>query len=197
MEANNEIEERIIEFQTDLKEHSVKRIVRKRITFGPSFILDLDKYFDLKLCIADHFQINPNEVLLVGSGKLGFSIAPKKRYRYFGDKSDVDIAIISSSLFDDIWKQVYEYRNAVGYWNEEREFKSYMFRGWIRPDKLPPAYSFNIRGDWWEFFRSITNCGLYGPFQIRGALYKSWDFLEGYQSICVKSCQEDLLLKDK
>lgn len=188
-----EIEKLIQEFQNDLQKYSAERIVQKRITFGSSYILSEDLYFDLKASVSEHFHISTNEVLIVGSGKLGFSIAPTKRYRHFSDTSDVDIALISSDLFDDIWKIVFDYKNDVGYWEEEDEFKKYLFKGWIRPDKLPPSPVFKFRKDWWDFFRLLTSSNNFGPFQIRGALYKSWEFLEDYQCICVKSCQEDLI----
>lgn len=170
-------------------------IVRKYITFGECFIFENEKYFILKSLVSDHFEIHPSEVLLVGSGKLGFSIAPGKRYNHFGDQSDIDIAIVSPILFDKIWQQVFEYRDQVSYFwptNDEIAFKDYLFTGWIRPDKLPPARNFRIRKDWWDFFLSITAKGEFGPYNIRAGLYKSWYYLERYQCICVKQCANEL-----
>jgi hypothetical protein len=58
----------------------------------------------------------------------------------------------------------------------------------MRPDKLPPAASFRRAQEWWEFFRSMTSSGAFGPYKITGALYKSWHFLESYQQKCVIDC---------
>jgi hypothetical protein len=45
------------------------------------------RYYSLKAAVAEQFQIHPNEIIVVGSAKLGFSIAPTKRYRAFGETS--------------------------------------------------------------------------------------------------------------
>ena len=125
---------------------------------------------------------------------MGFSIARGKRYRPFSEQSDIDVAIISNQLFDEIWQQVFDFWNDGGLWQEDNDFKKYLFRGWIRPDKLPPSERFQIRKDWWEFFRELTSNGSYGPYKISAGLYKSWHYFETYQSICVKECKQDLEL---
>ena len=136
----------------------------------------------------------PKRALIVGSGKMGFSIANGKRYRIFNDQSDIDIAIISGSLFDRVWQQVFTYWNEKGRWEEENQFRKYLFRGWVRPDKLPPSESFEIRKEWWEFFRKLTQTDTYGQYKIAAGLYRSWYFFETYQSICVKECKQELEL---
>jgi hypothetical protein len=192
--VENNIQERLRNFQSALISENTATIVRKFLTFGDSPILDHDKYYNLKAEVAEHFSIHPSEVLIVGSAKMGFSIAPNKRFRIFHDSSDIDVAIISNNLFDIIWQQVFDYWNESGIWEGSDIFMSYLFRGWIRPDKLPPYKTFNIRKDWWEFFRKLTQRQSYGPYKVAAGLYKSWYFFESYQSICVKSCKKDIEL---
>jgi hypothetical protein len=195
MEVDAVIQSRINGFKSDLTNMSISTIVRKHITFGDCYVFENGKYFDLKAEVADHFEIHPSEILLVGSAKLGFSIAPRKRYRPFGDQSDIDIAIVSPPLFEKIWQQVFDYQDNISYFwprDDEIDFKHFLFTGWIRPDKLPPARSFSFRKEWWDFFLSLTSTGVYGPYKITAGLYKSWYYLEKYQSICVKQCQEDI-----
>ena len=129
---------------------------------------------------------------MVGSAKLGFSIAFNKRYRVFCDSSDIDMVLLSPSLFDKIWKEVYSYESQKNFWPESSEFKEYLFKGWIRPDKLPKSDIFTLGNEWFEFFRGLTSSGRYGRFNIRAGLYKDWHFLEGYQSICVEQCKFEL-----
>ncbi len=179
-------------FKKDLGRISIGEIVQKHITSGSCYVLEEGKYFDLKNQVATHFKIHPTEVIMVGSGKLGFSIVHEKRYRPFGDTSDLDLAIISPDLFDTIWRLVYEYRNQGGYWDGERVFKDYLFRGWIRPDKLPPSDLFEIGKNWWDFFRNLTKTNAFGPYKISAGLYRSWYFLESYQSICTNGCLSNL-----
>ena len=188
---DNIILERLDSFKNDLTLMTVRAIIRKHIVFGECFALNNDRHYDLREKVATHFSLHPNEVLLVGSGKLGFSIAPTKRYQAFNDSSDIDIVLISSSLFDNIWMQVFNYKSDVGYWENEQKFKEYLFKGWIRPDMLPPSRNFDLCKDWWEFFENLSKSDDYSRFKIRAGLYKSFHFLESYQSICVSSCQNE------
>ena len=129
----NEGQESLDRYKEDLRTLSPIQIVRKHIIYGESCILSRNQYLDLRSEVAEKFQLHPNEVLVVGSAKLGFSIVPKKRYRPFCDESDIDVAIVSSRLFDEIWETVFLYKEAVGYWPGYKEFTRYLFRGWIRP----------------------------------------------------------------
>ena len=169
-------QESLDRYKEDLRILSPIQIVRKHIIYGESCILSQHKYFDLRSEIAEHFQLHPNEVLVVGSAKLGFSLAPDKLYRPFCDESDIDVVIVSSRLFDEIWKTVFSYSDEGGYWPEQKEFTEYLFQGWIRPDKLPRSDIFKAGKDWWNFFQGVTNSGVYGDYKIAGALYKSWFF---------------------
>lgn len=184
------VDARIIQFRSDLRRFSVDEMVQRHITYGSAFALDADRYFELKSLVAKQFGLHHSEVLMVGSGKLSFSIVEKKRYQPFGDTSDSDLALISPDLFESIWLDAYEYWRARNFWPEYDKFKSYLFRGWIRPDKLPPAETFRRNRDWWEFFRQLTASQRFGPYRIRAGLYRSWSFLEAYQTKCVAECRD-------
>lgn len=61
-------------------------------------------YQTLKNDIAGALDLNPKEITLIGSAKIGFSTAPGKIYRAFRKgRSDLDFAIVSPSLFGSIW----------------------------------------------------------------------------------------------
>jgi hypothetical protein len=185
--------ERIDAFKADLASNQAVELVRRHVIFGECFILSPTAYFSLRSEIARHFRAHPNEILVVGSGKLGFSIAPKKRYRPFSDDSDIDAVIISSTLFDTVWRDAYEFWRSGGYWERQHDFKNYLFQGWVRPDHLPAEGHFPFSKEWWEFFRTLTAGERFGPYKIRGALYRNWDFLESYQRVGVESCQAALI----
>lgn len=185
---SNDVKKRINKFKKDLNRFSSIQIVRKHIISGDCFILSQDKYFDLRSEVAEHFGLRPNEVFVVGSAKLGFSVAPKNRYREFSDESDIDIAMVSSMLFEQFWQEVFDYKYEGSYWPEYDQFLRYLFRGWIRPDMLPRSSMFQLREKWWNFFQSITRSGRYGDYKIRGGLYRSYFFLENYQKIRIQEC---------
>ncbi len=188
------LESDIKAFKKDLKGKAPLEMVRKHITYGPSRILTESQYFDLKEVIADYYHLHPSQVMIVGSGKLGFSIVDKphkskKRYRPFDDDSDLDIAIVSQELFDKIWKEVYLFNRKGSFWKNKKKFMSYLFEGWIRPDKLPPDEDFEIASKWWDFFQMLTNSGDFGPYQVRAGLYKDWEYLESYHIKAIEKCK--------
>lgn len=183
------IADRIVEFREDIKRRNVLDIVQRYITSGVCFALEERLYIELKQRIAAQYGVHHTQVVVVGSAKLGFSIAPDKRYRAFCETSDIDVAFSNDRLFDSIWFEVFKYYDQGERWEGLEDFRNYLFLGWIRPDKLPPSKYFPLAGDWWEFFRRQTATGDFGPYKIRGALYKSMDFLEAYQQRCVKECK--------
>ena len=187
---NNAVEKRIDQFKEDLRSDlSTIQIVRKHIISGDCFIFKQDKYFDLRSEVADHFGLHPNEVLVVGSAKLGFSIVPKKRFRPFRkNKSDIDVALVSSKLFDQVSEEIFSYKQEAGDWPKYEEFADYLFQGWIRPDMLPQSPVFPFGKKWWDFFLGLTGSRRYGDCKISGALYKSYFFIENYQEDCVQQC---------
>lgn len=183
-------QERLTAFRNDLPLRQIPELVQRHITFGDCYALTDDKYFALKTEIGRQFNVHTSQIVVVGSAKLGFSIAPHKRYRDFGETSDIDVAIAASDLFDLIWQDVFDFWKRGEFWEGLHDFRKYVFRGWMRPDKLPPAESFALSKDWWEFFRQLTSSGEFGPYKITGALYKNWHFLESYQEKCIRDCQE-------
>jgi hypothetical protein len=111
------IDERIEKFKAILEgsEHE-EVIVQKYIVHGTPYIFkdNEDKYFDLKREIAAHFSrhyssIHYNNIHMVGSAKLGFSIAPSKLWKPFDFESDIDVVIVSSKLFEKIWEDIHQF----------------------------------------------------------------------------------------
>ena len=193
MLTEQEIEDKIREFKKDLSMHSPSQIVRKRIIFGECAILSNSQYLDLRIEVANQFDIHPNNVLVVGSAKLGFSTAPHKRYKPFNDESDIDVVIVSEILFNKFWYQSFLYWKAGSFWDRQEKFKRYLFQGWIRPDYLPPSRRFVLGNEWWEYFRKLTSSGKYGYYKIAGAIYKDWNYIEYYQISAIDSCAQELL----
>lgn len=185
-ESGPNVDQDISAFKEELASHSALDIVRSNIISGECSCLEHDKYYDLRNVVSDHFDVHPNEVILVGSAKLGFSIAPHKEFRPFGDNSDLDVAIISPRLFDTFWVQLFDYSRSGALWEKLDDFEQFLFRGWIRPDLFPREIS--LASDWWDFFLGLTRSGQY-RYQVRGALYRSWHCIECYHVERVEEMQ--------
>ena len=195
MTDQSKISKLIEDFKGDLGALDDNVIVQRYITFGESYVLASSQYFELKYEISKQFELHPSQVIMVGSGKLGFSIAPQKRYRHFGDQSDLDVAIVSGELFHMLWSHVFEYWNYKGYWKNEAKFKEYLFRGWLRPDLLPP--SLQSWSDWFEFFRKLTGSRRFGPYKVSAGVYRSWWFLERYQQGAIAQCRQQIGIRNE
>lgn len=185
------ISNRILEFKTMLNDRSITEldIVQKYIIHRTPFIFNEDYYYNLKKSIGDKYDVHYNDVKMVGSAKLGFSIAPNKLWKEFDDSSDIDMAIISKDIFESFWKQMHEFNLNINARSELEEknfnkFKNYFFRGWIRPDLLP--FNFAQKNDWFDFFKSISY-KQFGQRKITGAIYKDFYFFESYHTSNLKT----------
>ena len=142
--------------------------------------------------------------MIVGSAKIGFTLRHKPArgdeserlpFAEFNAGSDVDVAIISDRLFDDIWKACFSfwhtsgYANAGAYWPTGKHFRDYFFRGWMRPDHLPSQGSFKYKNDWFDYFRRLTSARAAGDYKITAGLYRESYFLEAYQTIAINQCK--------
>lgn len=145
-----DINNRIEKFKAILGGHEREEvIVQKHIVHGTPYVFndDEDKYFDLKREIAIRFSEHYTNIHMVGSAKLGFSIAPEKLWQPFTIESDIDIAIVSAKLFETLWVSVHDFNIGLTSRTKDEDkkyksFLSYFFKGWIRPDLFPFEYPF-------------------------------------------------------
>lgn len=57
-------------------------------------------YEEIRTWLAVRLDVDPKEVSITGSARIGQSLAPAKRGNQFGEKSDLDLFIISESLLE-------------------------------------------------------------------------------------------------
>ena len=143
---------------------------------------------DFKEIVSSEMKLNFSDIALVGSAKLGYSLAPKKMFSKFSmdgeerDESDIDIAIISSEMFHHYWallrksfKQIYKIVYDVSVYKE-------IYFGHINENTLN-----RIEGcvaEWNDLAaRSKIRLqnDLYIKHPITYRLYRSWSDLEAYQ----------------
>lgn len=102
--------------------------------------------------LADRIGVHAKDVTIVGSGRLGYSLASYPRYgQQFGSHSDLDFAIVSTRLFSEVsdnarqWIADYsegriQPRNVVErrYWDGNRaQLPDNIARGFVDPYKVP------------------------------------------------------------
>lgn len=182
----------IDDFRRDLQTYSDAELVNKYYISGSASAINDALHYSLRQSISDNFGIDYPQVFMVGSAKLGFSIKPSRRYLAFGEESDIDMVIICPSLYEEMWKDVFQFKKSGGLWIKYQDFINYHFKGWLRPDMLPLDASFPRAREWWEFFEGLQCSGVYGPYKIRGALYHSRFFFDSYHEKCFEQCREEM-----
>ena len=182
----------------------VTDFIRKHITTGSPIGITAETYFELRRQVSGHFKIHPSAVVVVGSMKLGFSLKAKSklkgvagsRFMPFDGDSDVDVAVVSSQLFDLYWDELFKIsgpRAQNVYENEARKSVVIgLFSGWIAPSELPSSPRSERAEAWRKFFDQLTLARVCGLRPIKGRLYRDWSRLEAYQALMVQECRAAL-----
>nr|WP_320135630.1 hypothetical protein [uncultured Amphritea sp.] len=163
---------------------------RKFVLHGTPYVFNGrdDDFYEFRKRIAHKFNIPYHEIYITGSGKLGFSPFKLKEFDY---DSDIDVAIISPRLFENIMKDISKYqmsfRKARTVVRESElemyhQFLEYVALGWIRPDKLPISFQMKtFKNDWFNFFQSLSyGKSEVGNYKVNAGVFQSYEHLEDY-----------------
>lgn len=163
------------------------------------------KYFDFRMSISNFFNVHYTKIFIVGSAKLGFSYHKNTK---FSLESDIDVVIVDEGLFNKYYEQIADIQYAlekhlISMTIDETEkfnkFKSYLIKGWLRPDLLPMQLKIKaMKKDWFKFFNDISykNC-LAGDYKVSAGLYKNYTLLEKYHLLGLKNKKEKLNMEEK
>lgn len=180
-------------------------LCRKKILHGIPHIFEgkEDAYYEFRKRISRKFNIDFHEVFITGSAKLGFS--PHKR-KVFDYDSDIDIAIVSPKLYEEILYVIYDYqmelrraRRKIAFDELKmyHDFLEYTALGWIRPDKLPLSFKVDkLKTEWFEFFRSISYGGSeVGNYKASAGVFKTYQHFENYTVSGFRQLKKSLEVK--
>ncbi len=179
---------------------------RKSVLHGTPWLFQEreEEFYDFRKRIADNFNISFHEIYITGSAKLGFS--PYKRTE-FGYEYDIDVAIVSSKLFDEIMESIRKYqmqlresRLAVSdsEINKYHKFLEYGAIGWMRPDHLPISFRVKkLKDSWFRFFSSISyGKSEVGNYKVNAGVFKTYQHLEQYTLSGIKSLKTALKVEE-
>ena len=151
-----------------------------------------------KEIVSEHFHISFHSLQLVGSAKTGFSLSPNKILTPFHDgddtqkSSDIDIAIISESLYQYYWNKMRQ-TEKIQYKRFYQQLTASIFRGYINDKvlmEIPP-----IRTEWLSVVAPINKLlqdELMIVHPITYRIYRSWEDLEEYQIIGIEKTKKNL-----
>lgn len=212
------IQEKIADFKNDLIKENLthEQIFQRHIVDGKSYFFhdilnDYQREYKTRSLIASYLNVHIQEVIIVGSSKLGYSLSPDNLFRPFDskfvkskqlkDKSDIDVAVISNSLFEDLSKRIFEYTNSFKVkWDENEyyfghkknlygipiylKYFEYFSKGWFRPDMKPKGFEFCIK-DGYQGLKSK----IFSHFNrsLGLGVYKDWYYFKHYHIANIKT----------
>jgi hypothetical protein len=172
----------------ELDKNTVSEVVNKHIFKKDPICFSGDEVLisELRRALAEHFNLHLQNIEVVGSAKLGISLSNERLGKPYDKYSDIDIALVSSELFDLAWFELTKLES-ISYklLQKDRDFLGECLgtisKGYISPDKLPPISNFSK--NWWSIFSGLSSQKKYEYRKIRGRLFKDWWFSEKYYSI--------------
>ncbi len=159
---------------------------------------------DYRIIISDSMNVSFNSVMMVGSGKLGYSLSPPEKgeetklFMPFNDDekirkiSDIDIAIISSDIFHHYWdlfRKSYKLKYESTYVHVYRG----LYRGYIDERNIIEVEG--CRKQWNETARiskKRLHSELYFKHDINFRIYRSWEDFEEYNLQNIKKIKRSI-----
>ncbi len=199
-----------------LEEFKTHCITNKPDIFVQRYLIENETYFFYKFKERDEFKfkkdialllnVHIRDIAMVGSGKLGFSLKPEKDvpglylFKEFdynfnlsitNEKSDLDIAIISSGLFDKEIKNLYNHTNYYNkryLWGDRASLAKYVLKGRLTTRFLPLSFPLTE-----EIKNTQEKYQMQYGRKINLEIYKSWHFFETYHQENIKNIQVNLI----
>ncbi|WP_329890007.1 hypothetical protein [Stenotrophomonas muris] len=154
-------------------------------------------YHDFKIMVSTHLGVNHQNVAIVGSAKMGFSLSPAKKFKKFNDDSDLDLVIVSPKLFAELWGLHLEHRSKMfgspGY--QYSSVAKEVFRHFVTVSER--GITSEMRSQFKSWIESIGELRkLIGrdwvlDRDINYRVYESWDYVERYHIDGLAQLAED------
>nr|WP_321353769.1 hypothetical protein [uncultured Draconibacterium sp.] len=203
-------------FKSDCLKLQHDDVVQKYLLDGSSYFFDKEintDEFRFKKDIAQCLNVHLREIVIVGSGKLGFSIKPDRDVPgYFpfkefdhdfksgtkSKKSDLDIAIVSNALFDNQLHQLFDYTSQYcnnEIWDKRTDRNSlakYILKGWLKPEFVPKLYKISD-----DLHAILAKYKMEFGRDVNIGIYKTWYFFEKYHINNIRNINLNLIANGK
>ena len=180
----------------DSRDHA--KIVEELLIAGVPFAFrDSPADYDtLRTTLGVALRLSSDAMTVIGSGRIGFSLAPEKFGAPFSPKSDLDVVVVSAELFDIAWfdllrlgRRYFSLQKTVQSWIDTHK-ESHIFWGFILPDRLPGAVA--ISPIWFRTFRGLARNPSLAGRDVNGRLYRTWDHVHVHQLYSLRKIQQNL-----
>ena len=181
------------EFKDLLRTQPLESVVQNYLFEGIPYVFRRLPERQTKLAqhLGNELQTKPENVRIIGSAKIGFSLSPDSFTREFNERSDIDVLIVDAGLFDRFWHTILQWHYPRrGRRLAEIDFrwcsarKDDLYWGWFCPDEirfeglsfpqsLAPVRDFSTK--WFAAFKSLSLYPEFAARDVSGRLYRSWE----------------------
>lgn len=199
------------EIKNDIQELDEKQFYTKHIIRSDNWYLEhylerppeevIHLLDDYRLIISESMGVSLNSVMMVGSGKLGYSLSPpdlrapekSKLFLPFNDDekirkvSDLDIAIISNEIFQQYWG-LFRKSFRMKYQSTYSHLYQELYRGYINERNIMVVEG--CRKEWNEaaiVSKKRIHEELRFRHEISYRIYRSWEDFEDYNLQNIKN----------
>lgn len=142
-------------------------------------------YDAVRAQLSAALKTNPANIVLVGSGRYGYSLAPYKFGRPFDYRSDLDFVIVDPDLFDRAWLELirYDFKSLTFHPDIVTSLKEHrsnnVFWGYVEPYRLKSALSFYSKL-WFPAFIKLNMLRGTAGRTVKARVYRSWEHARTY-----------------
>jgi hypothetical protein len=176
-------------FKADLHSKSEKDLFREYFLSSKCWLFEsklemsnhIEMYDKFKLLIADGLDVHPMNIIMVGSAKTGFSVAPNdKAFKEFNDSSDLDIVVVSDKIFHQVWG-AFNDLSKMKHVKQYSAVTSEIFRHFISLKEVDVDVEYFKN---WEKKVNAFKKNLQVVFEIENEInyriYESWEWVDVY-----------------
>ncbi len=184
------------DFKDALLSKPLGQVVQESIFAGLPYVFrDRPDSLDvLKQHLCQEIGLSQENVIVVGSAKIGFSLNPDNFPRQFSNDSDIDVLAVDERLFDEVWTTLLKWNyprrlvklakvDSEWVWSRRKD----IYWGWFVPDQIrfegisfPDALSpvRDLSTKWFNAFRGLSRFIEHPELasrEVSGRLYRTWD----------------------
>lgn len=146
-----------------------------------AFASDSD-FTTFRMTASSMLSVPEADLVVVGSGRLGYSPSPFHPGTPFSKRSDIDLVVVSADLYDLGWRHLAEAYPGFGYGAAVQEAydghrRRSAIRGWMQPERFPGLIPF--QGIWFDAVQKLSRLAP-GRRPVRARLYRTWDYVHIY-----------------
>ena len=188
------------EFEQLLQTHTLDWLIDTHLFKGQPFysLNKPDVHQQMIRAISKGLHVPAKDICVVGSARIGFSLSPEKFGSPFNQFSDIDIVVVSSSLFDPSWLDILQSPWKMSHTlspqtkqslRDHRKFH-YVYNGWIYPGSVIQAIK--IGEIWMRTFNGLARIQELAGRSIGGRLYRTWEHARLYHRWSLQQVKDNI-----